>query len=282
MAFEADLAVALAKLRNTMTWLAVSLMLSLVWVLGSILVLSAFCFPLVARFVNYGVRGVSGHPFYSVPGCPRFDISCRNGWVSIYAVGVIFSVIFVGVAVRQGISVSCAMILLCVQTTRRLSECMTVHKFSSRPFSAILGFLGQLYYILAALSLFCDSATTARSASSQFRLLRLLIGLGVFTYASLAQHTQHKILAKTKPLVGKYGVPRGGLFEVVWCPHYLMEILIYISLVLVDPGILAGAMLMFVVANLSQSAVRAKKWYSDTFPRDVLPKQRFAIFPHLL
>lgn len=58
--------------------------------------------------------------------------------------------------------------------------------------------------------------------------------LATFVVAGLTQSYYHWCLARVKGLggnLGKYGVPRGGLFEYVACPHYLCEIIVYACLV---------------------------------------------------
>jgi 3-oxo-5-alpha-steroid 4-dehydrogenase 3 len=62
----------------------------------------------------------------------------------------------------------------------------------------------------------------------------------IFLAGNLLQLQSHWILGGLQhagskpgdPTVGPYRIPRGGAFELVSCPHYLAEILIYAGLVL--------------------------------------------------
>lgn len=101
-----------------------------------------------------------------------------------------------------------------------------------------------------------------------------------FALASLVQHRAHRALACTKPLVGKYGIPSG--FGAVACPHYTAEIVIYLSLICVAPGVPSVMMLVFVMINLAQSGRQNVNWYRKTFdkhlPSDVM---RYALIKRI-
>lgn len=65
-------------------------------------------------------------------------------------------------------------------------------------------------------------------------------GVGVFVAGNVLQFQSHWILAKLRSQLsgqgkkeGDYSIPRGGAFELVSCPHYLGEIVIYAGLLIV-------------------------------------------------
>ena len=95
----------------------------------------------------------------------------------------------------------------------------------------------------------------------------------------------------------KYHVPKGDWFELVSCPHFLAEIIIYVGLALVlhggethihDPvhaDIEAGSIMWLVVftafLNLAFTAMQTHHWYRQQFG-DRYPAHRRAIVPFLL
>jgi len=82
------------------------------------------------------------------------------------------------------------------------------------------------------------------------------------------------------PRHGGYQIPRGGMFELVSCPHYLGEIVIYLGLALLTwPAIRPRLMLLWVVVNLVLAAGPTHRWYHTTFPE--YPRQRKALIPWL-
>ncbi|PNW70466.1 hypothetical protein CHLRE_17g720950v5 [Chlamydomonas reinhardtii] len=92
--------------------------------------------------------------------------------------------------------------------------------------------------------------------------------------------------ADGKPLTAKvvhlYEVPRGGVFNLVSCPHYLAEILIYAALALVTSGS-TGSLLMagWVFLNLVLAAAATQRFYRTRYPNDY-PKSRAALIPFIL
>eukprot|EP00899_Mesostigma_viride_P009290 jgi/Mesvir1/18362/Mv25077-RA.2 len=82
---------------------------------------------------------------------------------------------------------------------------------------------------------------------------------------------------------GGYHIPRGDWFELVSCPHYLAEVVVYLGLLLVagaSTAVTAWLLLLWVVANLTLGAVQTHHWYKKEFSG--YPSNRTAIFPHIL
>ena len=77
-------------------------------------------------------------------------------------------------------------------------------------------------------------------------------------------------------------IPRGDWFELVSCPHYLCEILIYVSLLVILGGyhLLAYAMVAFVLTNQVGCGMTSHQWYQTKF--EDYPKSRKAIIPWIL
>lgn len=75
---------------------------------------------------------------------------------------------------------------------------------------------------------------------------------------------------------------QGGLFDLVSCPHYLSECLVYLSFVLVfGPSHVAALLaLAWVLSNQVSMALLSHQWYRQKF--EDYPPDRKAIFPHLL
>lgn len=99
--------------------------------------------------------------------------------------------------------------------------------------------------------------------------------------ASIVQHLAHIELANVTPTVGKYGMPSSILFRYIVCPHYLAEIVLYISLTILVPTPLTLLVLIFVLVNLTDTALATLSWYMRLFPFSQLhsPRRRYAILP---
>lgn len=82
------------------------------------------------------------------------------------------------------------------------------------------------------------------------------------------------------PLTALYSVPKGGMFELVSCPHYLAEILIYAAIATVTGG-RTGPLLIgtWVLLNLVLAAGATQRWYRTQFP--AYPRGRKALVPFI-
>lgn len=118
----------------------------------------------------------------------------------------------------------------------------------------------------------------------------------LFIWGSYHQNKCHKILAglrknterggasDTTHPTQRYSRPDGDWFELVSCPHFLAEIVIYISLLLClvvsDLCTCWWLVVVYVVSTLSLSARQAHLWYKEKF--EDYPPHRYAIIPRLL
>lgn len=127
---------------------------------------------------------------------------------------------------------------------------------------------------------------------------RHIMTVALFTWASYHQYICHVILANLrhpttpeghkkmtdhsrKQLNVTLGIPDGDWFQVVSCPHYFAEILIYCSPLLLEWGV-ATMMLfpcLFVVCLLTLSARQMHSWYINKFSD--YPCNRKRIIPYV-
>lgn len=99
-----------------------------------------------------------------------------------------------------------------------------------------------------------------------------MLSFPVFLLASGLQHDCHMYLAS----LPKYTLPMHPAFQVVICPHYTAESIIYLSFAIM--GAPSGAFVnrtlfcafLFVYVNLSVSASTTKEWYAEKFGKDKL------------
>ncbi|CCH63140.1 hypothetical protein TBLA_0J01440 [Henningerozyma blattae CBS 6284] len=96
----------------------------------------------------------------------------------------------------------------------------------------------------------------------------------VFSLASWDQYENHQTLSR----LVKYSLPRGRLFKIVACPHYLDEILIYLSLL--SFSMIFIYPLLWVIVSLSISGIETKNYYRSKFKPE--KTQKYAILPYIL
>ncbi|XP_076736222.1 polyprenal reductase [Maylandia zebra] len=166
-------------------------------------------------------------------------------------------------AVVPQLSTVLVQLLLWVHSLRRLLECLFVSVFSDGAMHLVQYMFGLGYYIMLGLTILCCDRMEKERSSLLSQLDWLLVaGFLLFIWASWLQHQSMVLLARLR--TGKSGtvetlthrVPKGGWFELVSCPHYFAELLIYISLSFVFRGLSFTWWLVY--ANLS-----SYNWYCN-------------------
>ncbi|KAG7228761.1 hypothetical protein INR49_008539 [Caranx melampygus] len=177
-------------------------------------------------------------------------------------------------------------LLLWLHSLRRLLECLFVSVFSDGSMHLVQYAFGLGYYIILGLTVLCSDHTLKGSGPllSQLDWFHVA-GLTLFIAASLLQHQSMVLLARLR--TGKSGavqtlahrVPEGGWFELVSCPHYFAELLIYVSLALIFGGRSQTWWLVvcYVLFNQSLAAQLCHDLYISKY--ESYPQRRKALIP---
>lgn len=177
--------------------------------------------------------------------------------------------------------------LLWVHSLRRLLECCFVSVFSDGVIHVVQYLFGLMYYIVLGLTALSSEHLVNRDSGSLFSQLTWchVTGCPLFVLASMLQHQSMVLLARLR--TGKSGnietlvhkMPTGGWFELVSCPHYFAELLIYISLCVVSGGLSLTWWLVvfYVFFNQALAAQLCHDLYKSKY--ELYPKQRKAFIP---
>lgn len=165
--------------------------------------------------------------------------------------------------------------LLTVQSIRRLIECQeSLKDVSSGSASRMLVFhfiAGLVFYLTLQAAVWDRKA---KPVSFENEKVQYLAGIVLFTGCSIMQNNVHRYLGSLK----KYSLPTAPLFRIAACPHYLAEVGIYCSMLLLDIDSRTLKISIFwVIASLSISAMETKKYYVKKYGQEKVSK--FAIFP---
>ncbi|XP_061834092.2 polyprenal reductase [Nerophis lumbriciformis] len=180
-------------------------------------------------------------------------------------------------------------LLLWFHSLRRLLECLYVSVFSDGVIHVAQYVFGLGYYVLLGLTVLCSDRLTNGNKTLVFQLEWFHVaGIVLFILASVLQHQTMVLLARLR--TGKSGkvetlghrVPKGGCFELVSCPHYLAELLIYVSLGLVLGGrsLTWWLVVLYVLFNQALAALLCHDLYVSKY--ESYPKQRKAFIPFLM
>ncbi|CAO3597655.1 unnamed protein product [Absidia cylindrospora] len=149
-----------------------------------------------------------------------------------------------------------------VHFLKRIYEVLCVHRYSGQAFlkdniviaCSYAGFsLTQLHY-------------TSLVPPSETHHNEIMLGIILFFIGEGLNHYHHLILANLRKDGAKeYKIPCGGLFDYIWCPHYLGEIIAFVAMTLLSQHMLV---LIFQLSSVGYLAVRAyntRLWYQQKF-----------------
>lgn len=297
------------------------------------------------KVTQVGIKSHHGesNPLFAWINHPRLQTSKRN-FVHFYSVGILWTAMLHYVmkdadnnyktsSKSRIIDIPLSNVMLGIHLIRRLFECLYVHQWKGT--MHIAGFLlGLVHYLLLPFIFLFDPYST--SIKGKYTLdggwestAWILFGATMNLYAQYEQYMHHCLLAKcrtkkkcdkrcnSQSMESSYSIPRGKWFEYVSCPHYLGEILIYISFAIllhphmadsksgtiaemvddekkIDLGLRYGQFLpiflflrpykhiimaVWVIVNLSVSARSSHVWYKEQFSD--YPLQRAALIPFI-
>ncbi|XP_033821228.1 polyprenol reductase [Periophthalmus magnuspinnatus] len=181
------------------------------------------------------------------------------------------------------------LLLLWLHSLRRLLECCFVSIFSDGVIHVVHYLFGLVYYIVLGLTALCSEHMVKKDSSTLFSQVNWchILGCALFILTSLLQHQSMVLLAKLRS--GKSGnvetmvhkMPTGGGFELVSCPHYFAEVLIYTSLWVASGGLFTwGLVSLYVFFNQALAAQLCHDFYKCKF--ESYPRQRKAFIPFVL
>eukprot|EP00742_Colponemidia_sp_Colp-10_P011500 GILJ01012782.1.p1 GENE.GILJ01012782.1~~GILJ01012782.1.p1 ORF type:complete len:312 (-),score=20.83 GILJ01012782.1:151-1086(-) len=193
--------------------------------------------------------------------------------------------------------------LMQVHLLRRCYESFFITVFSATAKMHLLVYiLGIGFYMLTSFSILLESEFMGTADSDWFFTdnftcnvgsilsLSLVSALFLFIFSSYSQHRSHRILADLRTdhvdstfssTKNSYRIPRGGLFDLISCPHYFAEFGIYVSFIILTQGRSTVLWLQFiwVVVNLTITANRTHRWYREKFKN--YPRKRKTIIPYV-
>lgn len=201
----------------------------LYWLQSTLLILILSNFPTLTKKIQYNEKP------------PRKSqssgFSAKTTWTSFYIFATVFNLYLVFQKPFSSYASTSEFLPLLnilhgIHTAKRLAESVFLTKFNPKrvtPFPLFL--VSLIYYITTPLTFYLFHLFSSQLPLSN---LTLLSGVILFAIATTLQTVAHVNIRNVKGLggkLGKYGVVRGGLFEIICCPHYFWEIVAYFSFV---------------------------------------------------
>ncbi len=169
--------------------------------------------------------------------------------------------------------------LMTIQGVRRLFESWMLGKSPASKMWLTHWVLGIVFYLSVGVAIWIEGTPALLSTGSTYSSITIsapsiktMVGIPIFVLASGLQHDCHTYLAS----LPKYILPVHPIFQVLVCPHYFAECLIYLSLAIIGApkGVALnktiGCALLFVGTNLAVTASMSKEWYVRKFGKEAV------------
>ena len=109
---------------------------------------------------------------------------------------------------------------------------------------------------------------------------RFITGTGIFIAGFIInRHADYTLAKLRKSDETSYKIPYGGLYNLISCPNYFGEILIWTGWALATWSLAGLSFALWTVANLAPRAMSHHTWYHQQFPD--YPAGRKALIPGL-
>lgn len=218
----------------------------------------------------------------------------KSYFTHFYFTGVIVSLCLLANNDQSDVSMPLCLFLLHV--SRRLYECLCITIYGDSMIHLAGYVVGILHYVLVPISIghmngnYNQSAKALTLASSSSILLFIIANIMQFRFhhilflAKLKMKSNHHLIRGISGINGtidgskdkyKYPLPEGIGFDSVCCPHYTAEIIIYLSLWMMDMhNYTASLVFLWVVANLSVVANLQFQWYKQQYGHELMVKRK--------
>ncbi|XP_022719952.1 very-long-chain enoyl-CoA reductase-like [Durio zibethinus] len=205
----------------------------------------------------------------------KVKFSSRAGMVMVYTpaflAGISSFVIFPDVGLRFLLLRSA----ISIHFFKRVLESLFVHKYSGEmPFDTMIVILLS-YFSASALMIFNQHLTMGLPEPpvdlKYPGILLFLIGISGNFY-------HHYLLSKLRSKGAKeYKIPKGGLFDIVICPHYLFEVLVFWGFAFISQTLYSFSCSLGTSFYLLGRSYATRRWYLSKF--EDFPKGVKAMIP---
>lgn len=107
------------------------------------------------------------------------------------------------------------------------------------------------------------------------------VGLSLWTAGELLSGYHHLLLAQLRADgAPAYAPPVGGLFSLVWCPHYLGEIMAWWGVAAMSQHVQPLVVVLAMTSFLAGRAWATRRWYAGRMGT-AFPKHKRCLLPLL-
>ncbi|CAI9265967.1 unnamed protein product [Lactuca saligna] len=154
--------------------------------------------------------------------------------------------------------------ILTIHFFKRILEVLFVHKFSGFMMLDAAITIGLSYALSIATMIYAQYLSQDSPAQPGFDLK--YVGLGMFLIGITGNFYHHYILSNVRKNDDReYKIPKGGLFDLVICPHYMFEIVEFVGVSCICQTGFTFCLTLGTVFLLMGRSYATRKWYVSKF-----------------
>ncbi|KAJ7970615.1 3-oxo-5-alpha-steroid 4-dehydrogenase family protein [Quillaja saponaria] len=243
----------------------------------------------VISFVSLGNAGISEvrrkHMQYSkfwnlnsqVSVDKQIKLSSKTGMLVAYTPAFLAGAASFWIFPQEGLRFSLISFALTLHFFKRIFEVLFVHKFSGSMILDSAIPITLSYFLSTAAMIYAQHLTQGLPEPpidlKYPGIILFLIGISGNFY-------HHYLLSKLRGKGEKeYKIPKGGLFDLVICPHYLFEIIGFVGISFISQTLYAFSFTLGTIFYLTGRSAATRKWYLSKF--EAFPKDVKALIPFL-
>ncbi|KAJ8756318.1 hypothetical protein K2173_025130 [Erythroxylum novogranatense] len=167
--------------------------------------------------------------------------------------------------------------VLTIHFLKRILEVLLVHKYSGRVMVDSLILISLSYGLSTATMIYAQQLT---QGFAEPPIDLMYPGMVLFLVGITVNFYHHCLLSKLRSNRDKeYKLPKGGLFGLVVCPHYLFEIIGFWGVAFVSQTLYAFSFATATTLYLIGRSYATRRWYLSKF--EDFPKHIKALLPFL-
>lgn len=208
----------------------------------------------------------------------QIKISSRTGMLLLYTPAFLAGFTSFFVFPGGGIRFLLLKSAITLHFLKRVLEVLFVHKYSGGMILDSAALISGFYFFGTASMIYNQHLTVGFPEPlidlKYPGLVLVLVGL----YGNFHHHILLSKLREKDDDQG-YKIPRGGLFDLVICPHYLFEIIVFLGFAFISQTLLSLSTAIGVALYLAGRSYVTRKWYLTKFEN--FPQNVKALIPYI-
>ncbi|GAA0174044.1 dehydrogenase [Lithospermum erythrorhizon] len=205
------------------------------------------------------------------------QISSKIGMLVLYTPACIAGLSSLIMFPNEGLRFTLVRGALTIHFLKRVLEVLFVHKYSASIDVEDTIIISLSYFSMTATTIYAQTLTKGLQEPSPNLMYP---GIAIFV-VGIGGNMYHHYLLSTLRSGGEkeYKIPKGGLFNLVICPHYLFEIVGFIGITCIAQTTYAFSFTCGTILYLMGRSYSTRDWYRSKF--EDFPKNVKALIPFI-